>query len=76
MTTLTNGHSSRNLSALITLFDSRNTPKGSRQPIDWKHWFNTLNKAPSVYEKKTDIPGWSAATFLDDHRNNKNVELI
>lgn len=77
MTTLTNGASSRNHSTYITLFESRNTPKGTRQPIDWSHWFNTLiSKAPSVYEKKTEIPGWSAATFIDDHRNNKNVELI
>lgn len=76
MTTLTNGHSSRNLSALITLFNSRNNPKGSRQPINWDHWFGTLSKPPTLYEKKTDIPGWSAATFVDDHRNNKNVELI
>ncbi len=76
MTTLTNGASSRNHCTYITLFNSRTNPQGTRQPIDWNHWFSTLSKAPFVYEKKTDIPGWSAATFLDNHRNNKNVELI
>lgn len=76
MTTLTNGASSRNHSAYITFFNSRTNPQGTRQSIDWSHWFGTLSKPPATYDKKTDIPGWSAATFLDDHRNNKNAELI
>ncbi len=76
MTTLTNGHSSRNQSALITLFESRNSPKGTRHSIDWNHWFDTLSKPPALYDKKTNIPGWSAATFVNDHRNNENVETI
>ncbi len=76
MTTLTNGASSRNHSTYITLFNSRTNPQGTRQPINWNHWFQSLSQPPATYKQKTDIPGWSAATFADDHRNNTNVELI
>lgn len=76
MTTLINEHLLSNLSTQITVFKSRNDPQGSRQTIHWSQWFQTLSKSPTTYDKKINIPGWSAATFVDDHRNNKNVELI
>lgn len=76
MTTLTNGHSSRNLSALITVFQSRNQPQGTRKPIDWNEWFEMLSQQPQAHLKKTDLPGWSAATFTHDQRSNEHVEAI
>ncbi len=76
MTTLTNGHSTRNLSALITVFNSRNQPQGTRKFIDWNEWFETLSQPPQAHLKKTDLPGWSAATFTNDQRSNEHVEAI
>lgn len=63
-------------SATLTRFSSRTAPTGTRQRIDWPTWLASLLATPRAYALKTQVPGWSPATFAADRRGNDHVEHL
>lgn len=60
---------------IYTRFSSATQPKGTRVETSWETFVEQFQQ-PIVRADKLQLPGYSLATFVGDHRSKANVERV